>query len=103
MSKRERLPERRESETVEFWFNGLDYTGTASRFSDGRLAEVFLDTAKGGSAGLAARDAALAASLALQYGCSAAELRASLTRLEDGGPAGPLAVLLDLVEPSAKP
>ena len=101
---RERLPDRRPSEVVDFWHDNLEYTASYSRFDDGRLAEVFMDTRKvGTSAGHVARDAALAASLALQHGCTAQELRASLTRLTSGEPAGPLAVLLDLIEPSARP
>jgi hypothetical protein len=40
--KRERLPNRRQSETFDFEFAGLRYTCTIGRFRDGRIAEIFL-------------------------------------------------------------
>lgn len=47
----------------------------------------------------AARDLAVTASLALQFGCEPQKIRHSLTRLSDNTPAGPLSVLLEkLVE-----
>jgi hypothetical protein len=39
---RERLPDRRPSEIFNFLSMGLRFTGSISRFPDGRLAEVFL-------------------------------------------------------------
>jgi hypothetical protein len=66
---RERLPNRRESETFELRAAGLDYSATVSRFTDGRVAEIFLSNHKhGSSADTAARDSAVVCSLALQYG-----------------------------------
>jgi hypothetical protein len=96
---RQILSNRRKSELVSFEHEGLKFHGSASRYADGRLAEVFLDLAKpGGSAGIAARDAAVAASLALQYGCPPDTLRKALARLTDGSGAGPLGRFLDMVE-----
>jgi hypothetical protein len=46
---RERLPNRRYSETFDFNVNGLRYTCTLSRFPDGRLGEVFLSNHKSNS------------------------------------------------------
>ncbi len=68
MSRR-RLADRRPHETIGFNFRGYAYTLGVGRFSDGALAEVFIDCAKG-STPLAsdARDAAVCLSLALQYG-----------------------------------
>jgi hypothetical protein len=39
MTARERLPNRRFSETFSLECAGLQYTATISRFDDGRLAE----------------------------------------------------------------
>jgi len=44
-----------------------------------------------------ARDAAVAASLLLQHGCSVDTLRRALTRNGDGSASGPLARVLDLL------
>jgi hypothetical protein len=40
---RERLPDRRYCESFVFQHEGHNYRATASRFDDGRLAELFLD------------------------------------------------------------
>jgi hypothetical protein len=78
--KRERLPNRRSCETFEIRA-ALHLHCTASRYSDGRLGEVFITNHKAGSsAAIMASDAAIAASLALQHGCP---LGAALDRLAD--------------------
>jgi hypothetical protein len=60
---RERLPNRRASETFNLECNGLRYTATISRFADGRLAEIFLTNHKAGSqADANARDSAVVCS-----------------------------------------
>jgi ribonucleoside-diphosphate reductase alpha chain len=98
MTKRQRLPNRREHELVEFEHAGIQYTAGAGRFDDGGLAEIFLSTAKHGTAvDLNARDAAVAASLLLQHGCPVDTLRRALTRNADGSASGPLARALDLL------
>ncbi|WP_233383061.1 TSCPD domain-containing protein [Methylobacterium sp. C25] len=98
MIDRERLPTRRASITIEFQHDNIDYTAGFSRFSDGRLAEVFLNGGKLDSqADVLARDSAIAASLALQSGCPSDDLRAALTRTAGGGPAGALSVALDRI------
>ena len=43
MSERERLPDRREAELVDFEHEGRKWTVTVGRFADGRIAEVFID------------------------------------------------------------
>lgn len=84
---------------MTFIHEGLRFHGAASRYEDGRLAEIFIDLAKpGGAAGIAARDAAVAASLALQFGCPAETLRRALARLTDGSAAGPLGAFLAILE-----
>jgi hypothetical protein len=78
---RERLPNRRASETFSFQLEGLRYCATVSRFSDGRVGEIFVRNHKVGSQSDAtATDAAVAASLALQHGCSFDALRNALLR-----------------------
>ena len=96
---RQLLPNRRRSELFDFEHDGITFTGTVSRYADGRIAEVFLNTRKPGSGvGTAARDIGVAASLALQHGTPVETLRRALTCLSDGSAAGPLGHLLDIVE-----
>jgi hypothetical protein len=93
------LPNRRHSEFVNFEHDGHRYRASVSRFDDGRLAEVFLDGSKPDTAvAIVGRDLAVAASLALQFGCPADTLRKALSRLSNGEAAGPLGALLDIVE-----
>ncbi|MFI5016057.1 MAG: hypothetical protein ACHQAY_27290 [Hyphomicrobiales bacterium] len=96
---REPLPNRRGLELLDFEHGGLHYTASIGRFPDGRLAEIFLHSAKAGSdAADIGRDAAIVASLALQHGCSADTLRHALTRGSDGRAAGPIGAVLDMLE-----
>jgi len=95
---RERLPNRRGSTTFEFGHGGIAYVATYSLYDDGRLAELFVNGLKlNTGSDILAADGAKAASLALQHGCPVDALRATLTRTEVGGPAGPLAVALDII------
>jgi hypothetical protein len=99
MSERERLANRRASESIAVEVCGLRFTATISRFDDGRPAEIFLQNHKASSfAGIMASDAAIAASLALQYGCPAEVLRQALSRDPRGGASSPLGVVLDRLE-----
>lgn len=69
MTERARLPDRRQHEIAEFEIDGVAYRASVARFDDGRIAELFLDGPKVGSAAsTAARDGAIATSLALQFG-----------------------------------
>jgi ribonucleoside-diphosphate reductase alpha chain len=96
---RENLPNRRHGEVFSFEHEGIRYRANVSRFADGRLAEVFLSGGKpGAGAAVVAHDVAVAASLALQFGCPADTLRRALLRLSNGSAAGPLGRLLDLAE-----
>jgi ribonucleoside-diphosphate reductase alpha chain len=102
MTERERLPNRRGHEIVEFQHGGFAYLGGVGRFPDGRLAELFLNAAKvGTSIESQARDAAITASLFFQNGGSPETLRRALTRNSDGSAAGPLGKLLDLLASGA--
>jgi hypothetical protein len=95
---RRRLPNRRPSETFELEAGGLQYTCTVSRFSDGRIGELFLNNHKSNSAAdTAARDAAITFSIAVQHGADPEAIRRALCRDAAGNPSGPLAAALDLV------
>lgn len=96
---RARLPNRRPSEVVRFDLDGVPYRGGISWFDEGQgaVAEVFLDAGRPGSGiSTVSRDAAVLLSLALQHGVPVETLRAALTQGEDGRPAGPIGVLLDM-------
>ena len=95
---RQRLPNRRASETFAVECAGLNYTATISRFADGRLAEVFLTNHRATSdAGTAASDSAVLCSIALQYGVPVDVLRKALMRDSRGQPGTPLGVVLDML------
>jgi hypothetical protein len=98
MTARERLPNRRASETLELTVAGLGYTCTVSRYADGRIAEIFLTNHKSNSAAdVGARDAAIAFSFAVQHGADAEAIRLALCRDSRGGANGPLGQALDLL------
>jgi ribonucleoside-diphosphate reductase alpha chain len=100
---RERLPNRRAAETLEVEAGGLRYRATVGRFEDGRVAEIFLTSHKAGSmASIMASDAAVLASIALQFGAPFDTLRRALCRDSQGRASGPLGVALDLIEESAR-
>jgi len=80
-ASRERLLNRRASTTFSFKHNDVAFTATTSRYSDGRLAEIFIDSNKAGSdLDAVARDAAVVCSIALQYGAPAEVIRTAATR-----------------------
>ena len=94
---RERLQDRRASESFSFRWNGISFAATISRFSDGRLAEIFLTDGKVSSdADAAARDSAVVCSLALQFGAPLETIRRTLLRDAHGVAASPLGRALDL-------
>jgi hypothetical protein len=96
VAERERLPNRRACETFNVAAGGLHYTTTIGFYPDGRIGEIFLTNHKAGSqAGIMASDAAVAASIALQYGAPVEMLRHALMRDSRGKPSGPLGVVLD--------
>ena len=96
MSDRQRLPNRRGSITTDLDALGLTFTVTASKFANGELGEVFIQNHKTNSAaGILASDCAIAASLALQYGCPAEVLARALSRDSRGNATGPLGIALD--------
>jgi hypothetical protein len=95
-AERERLPNRRAHTLLNIEASGFRYVAGVGHYDDGRLAEIFLNAEKGGTAiGDAARDSAVVASLALQHGVDPDRLRHALMRNGSGEPSGPLGVLLD--------
>lgn len=87
------LSKRRLADVIAFQHQGRRWTASFGCFPDGRLAEVFLDTEKESAIADAAREVAILASLALQFGCPAETIRHAL----DGRDAGPIGVALALV------
>jgi hypothetical protein len=95
---RQRLPDRRASESFTFELDGLKFTATVSRFADGRVAELFLNNHKSGNqTDTNARDAAILLSFALQYGADIESIRSALCRDSRGRPLGPIGAALDII------
>jgi hypothetical protein len=93
---RERLPNRRPALTFDFEHAGLKYTATIGRFPDGRVSEVFLQNHKSNSgADVAARDAAIILSFALQYGADLSAIAKALSRDPRDTPTDIMGVVLD--------
>lgn len=92
MSARQRLPNRRNSVAFNFEHGGLFYRCTASRYADGRLAEIFLSCSKIGSAAQGHADAAaIMASLLLQHGVNSEVLARCVA-------GSPIAAAIELAE-----
>ena len=100
---RARLPQRRQHELVDFEHDGHCYTAGLGFFSDGRLAEIFINIPGRAGTGIeaVARDAAILASISLQYGAPVETIRRAITRNSDGRASGPLGALLDLISNAA--
>jgi hypothetical protein len=99
---RHRLPNRRSAETFELEVAGLRYTATVGRFPDGRIGEIFLNNHKSNSAAdVNARDAAIAASIAIQFGADIETIRRALCRDSQGRASGPLGAALDIIAAEA--
>ena len=97
-SARERLPNRRANQSFTFELHGLGFTATIGHYPDGRIAELFLDNHKAGSAiGTLVRDAAIIFSFAVQHGADPEAIRRALCRDSQGRALGPLGATLDLL------
>jgi ribonucleoside-diphosphate reductase alpha chain len=95
---RQRLRNRRASETFDVDVGGLRYTATASRYTDGRIGELFLRNHKSNSAAdIVARDSGIAFSIAVQCGADPHAIRRALSRDSQGRACGPLGAALDLL------
>jgi hypothetical protein len=93
---RELLPNRRRNESFEFSHGSMRFTCCCGYYRDSRLAEVFLSSAKPGSAiESLARDSAILVSLCLQHGVGIETIRHAVTRDDTGGPATAIGAALD--------
>ena len=103
MTERETMPQRRRSFNVEFTHEyelgkPFRYRATVGLYPDGRVGELFLNFQRHHTPMDAmAQDAAIAMSLALQYGCPLDILRGALSRDAEGYAASPFGHLLDKV------
>ena len=97
MTSRQRLANRRASETFNFHCGTHHYTATVSYFpGTNQLAEIFLGNGRAGSdVDAAAKDSAVVASLAFQYGVPVEVLRRALLRDPRGQASSPLGCALD--------
>ena len=60
-TQRERLPNRRRGENIEFWHNGVKHTAMLGVYHDGRPGEVFIEAGKSGvDVNIAMKEAAIA-------------------------------------------
>lgn len=104
-SKRERLPQRHTSRTIEFDYvhpTGIrdHYFAHVAFFDDEEqhLAEVnFVANKPGSTADNIVKDFGALFSLALQHGMPPHELHAAVSRSPNGEPAGPLGAFLDML------
>jgi ribonucleoside-diphosphate reductase alpha chain len=92
------LVNRRGSVTFTLQVGSLNFTSTAYPLDDGSLGELFLENHKADSTiGIMAIDAAISASLALQFGCPLEAVRRTLCRDAPGNATGPLGGALDML------
>jgi hypothetical protein len=94
------LPNRRPAETIAFERDGAHYQMSIGYFADGRPGELFLNADRANSLlDFLTSDAAILASIALQYGAPLDELRHALKRDSRGEPTSPIGSALDRVMP----
>jgi hypothetical protein len=98
--QRERLPNRRLAISTDFERDGASFELTAGYYPDGRPGELFLSADRANSLlDFLMSDAAILASIALQYGASLDELRHAMKRDTRGQPSSPIGEALDRIEP----
>jgi hypothetical protein len=95
------LPNRRSCESLSFVHAGMNHVASIARYSDGRLAEIFITNHKVGSdTDAAAKDSAVVCSIALQHGIEVETIRRALLRDSRGIPSSPLGTALDIIAAS---
>jgi hypothetical protein len=98
MSGRERLPNRRPSETFDLEHANMRYTVTISHDHRRVVREAFICNHKRGNASdIAARDCGILISLALQHGCSIETIAHAISRNSDGSASGVAGAVIDRV------
>ena len=95
---RDRLPNRRSAISTSFERDGARFEMTTGFYPDGRAGEVFLNADRANSLlDFLMSDAAILASLALQYGAPLDEIRHALKRDIRGDAASPIGLALDQI------
>jgi hypothetical protein len=98
--ERERLPDKRPAISTSFERDGARFNMTTGFYPDGRPGELFLTADRANSLlDFLMSDAAILASLALQYGASLAELKHALKRDTRGIAQSPIGAALDRIAP----
>jgi hypothetical protein len=96
--RRDRLPNRRSAVTTSFERDGARFEMTAGYYPDGRPGEIFLSADRANSLlDFLMSDAAILASLALQYGAPLDEIKHALKRTTGGEAASPIGTALDCI------
>ena len=99
---RERLPNRRQAETLDLWHGGQRFHLTVGEYNNGRPGEVFIHGAKPGSdTDLLCDDIGVLISRLLQHGDSPAALAAGIGRLGNGDPASLVGLIADVLATKA--
>jgi hypothetical protein len=95
---RDRLPYRRASQNIAFERDNLKYQMTIGLYPDARVGEIFLNAEHANSLlDVMAHDAAILASIALQFGCPLNTIRHAIKRDSSGTAASPIGQALDLI------
>jgi hypothetical protein len=95
---RDRLPNRRQAINTSFERDGARFEMTAGYYPDGRAGEIFLSADRANSLlDFLMSDAAILASLALQYGCPLDDIRHALKRDIRGEASSPIGEALDKI------
>jgi ribonucleoside-diphosphate reductase alpha chain len=98
IARRDRLPNRRASQNIAFERDNLKYQMTVGLYPDGRVGEIFLNAEHANSLlDVLAHDAAILASIALQYGATLSEISHALKRDGQGAAASPIGAAVDLI------
>jgi hypothetical protein len=84
--------------TTDYEHGGQRYHVTVGFFPDGMPGELFVNSSQksGSESDINAADAAVAVSLALQFGCPLQTLADAMRRNADGSAMGPIGRALDL-------
>jgi hypothetical protein len=97
---RQRLPDRRPNETEEFERDGIHVTLTKGFKPNGEIGEIFLNADRSNSMlDVLMSDAAIIASIALQYGVSIRQLAHAVKRDRFGIASSPIGAALDRICP----